>query len=313
MNDLSRRQLFRAAGGLAVVGLASACTTSVNGSAVPVPHPTPVTPPGPPNNLAKARQSGTVGVMAIANNQPFSYSDPAAPGGLTGESIEVIREVFVAIGVPTVKYVLIDFPGAQQKMMAMAAAGDDSYAVFAGGVIFNSQYCQGFDQVPDFQYLIAFGVPKGNPKNIKGINDVLQGKRTVATITGATLEPYLEASGVPSTSIKRFPESTSALRAVAQGQADCFPFYDISLRQLVANGGPVQGMEVTEGFELPGLGPKVSGYQFIKQDDTSIRDAFTAQLATMKQNGQWLQIANRFGLTQANDVPSSFSIDQVCH
>ena len=170
-----------------------------------------------------------------------------------------------------------------------------------------------FDLVPDYQYLIAFGVPKGNPKNIKGINDVVQGKRTIATITGTTIGSMMRAAGVPTSSIKQFPEPITALRAVAQGQADCFPFYDISLRQLVADGGPVQGVEATAGFELPSSPPMVSGYQFVKQDDTSLRDAFAAQLRTMHDSGQWLQISSRFGLGQANAVPAGFTVDQVCH
>jgi polar amino acid transport system substrate-binding protein len=132
-------------------------------------------------------------------------------------------------------------------------------------------------------------------------------------VTGAALQGALQASGVPSSSIKQFPEPVAAMHAVAGGQADCFPFYDISVRQLVADGGPVPGLESATPFELPGSAPMVSGFQFIKRDDTSIRDAFTTQLTAMRQNGQWLQIASRFGLTAGNAVPPGFSVDQVCH
>jgi polar amino acid transport system substrate-binding protein len=312
MNDLSRRRLFRAAGGLAVVGLTAGCTTSVSGSAVPVPHPTPVTPPGPPNNLQKARQAGTVTVMTISDDRPFSYKDPDG-NGITGETVEVLKAIFPAIGIPKVSFELIDFAGARQKMLTLAAAGDDTFALFATGALLQAEDCERFDLVPDFRYLIAFGVPKGNPKNIKGLEDILNGTRTIATLTGSILDQQLRTGGVPSSSIKQWPDPVTALKAVSQGQVDCFPFYDVSLRQLLADGALVQGVVATDGVELLSAPPMVSGYQFVKQDDMSIRDAFTAQLSTMQQNGQWLQIASRFGLTQGNAVPPGFSVDQVCH
>jgi polar amino acid transport system substrate-binding protein len=306
MNDLSRRRLFRAAGGLAVLGLASACTSTVSGSPVPVPHPTPVAPPAPPNRLAKARQAG-VGVLAVADARPFSYQDSA---GLTGETVEVSKAVFTALGIRAVRVELTSYEAVQQKLAAMAAAGDDSIACFGGATIFESAMCQATDPVPDFQYKIAFGVRKGNPKKITTMDDVVKGKRSCAVLTVTPLKEQLQAAGV--SSLQPFVSPADAMKAVADGRADCFPFYDISLRQL-ASDNPVAGVDVVGSTEIPGAPPMIAGFQFLKDEDTSLRDAFAAQLETMRQNGQWLQIAGRFGLTQDNAVPQDYSNGQFCH
>ncbi|TDP97696.1 transporter substrate-binding domain-containing protein [Labedaea rhizosphaerae] len=306
MNDLSRRRLFRAAGGLAVLGLASACTSTVSGSPVPVPHPTPVQPPTPPNRLAKARQEG-VAVLAVTDARPFSYQDSS---GLTGEVVEVSKAAFTALGIRAVKFELTGYEAVQQKLATMAAAGDDSIACFGGALIFEPSMCQTTDPVPDFQYKIAFGVQKGNPKKITTMDDVIKGKRSCAVLTGTPLKEQLQAAGV--TSLPSFASPMDAMKAVADGRADCFPFYDISLR-LLASDNPVAGVEVVGSTEIPGVQPMVAGFQFIKNEDTSLRDAFAAQLETMRQDGQWLQIAGRFGLNQDNAVPQDYSNGQFCH
>lgn len=310
MTDFSRRRLFRAAGAFGAVALAAGCTTKVTGSAVPVPHPTPVEPPAPPDALAKARRAGSVGVLAVANAKPFSYSEAS---GITGEAVEVAKAAFTAIGIAAVKFELTDYQVAQQKIQVMTASGEDSIACFAGATIFDATMCQNTDPVPDFQYLVAFGVAKGNPKHIKTLADVVQGKRTVAAMTGVPLTDAVRRAGVPSSSIKQFANPIEAMQAVVHGQADCFPFYDISLRGLV-EGAAVPGMDVTDGTQIPGAQPMAAGFQFLKRsEDTSIRDAFAAQLQKMRESGQWQQIASRFGLAPGNALPQGFTIDQVCH
>lgn len=305
MNDLSRRQLLRAAGGLAVLGLASACTTTVSGSAVPVAHPTPVTPPAPPDRLAKAKQAGSVTVLAITDAKPFSYQDST---GVTGEAVEVSKAVFTALGIRAVRFELTSYEAVQQKLAAMAAAGDDTVACFAGASIFDQAMCQITDPVPDFQYKISFAVKKGNPKKISTVADVYKNKRTCAVLSVTPIAQQLAGHAA----LKPFPSPVQAMQAVAQGQVDCFPFYDISLRQLASVGAGPQ-LDVVGSSDIPGAPPMAAGFQFIKhEDDTSLRDAFTAQLETLRQNGQWQQIATRFGLTQDNALPSGFSVDQAC-
>jgi len=141
MTDFNRRQLFRAAGALGAVAVAAGCTTKVTGSAVPVPHPTPVK---PPDALAKLRQAGSVGVMAVANAKPFSYSEGS---GITGEAVEVAKAAFTAIGIAAVKFELVDYPTAQQKLQVLTAAGEDSIACFAGASIFDDTMCQNTEPV----------------------------------------------------------------------------------------------------------------------------------------------------------------------
>lgn len=304
MNDLSRRQLLRAAGGVAVMGLAAACTTSVSGSPVPVPNPTPVKPPAPPNRLEKAKQAGTVTVLAITDDKPFSYQDSS---GVTGEAVEVSKAAFTALGIRAVRFELISYEGVQQKLAAMAAAGQDDIACLAGATIFDEATCRITDPVPDFQYKISFMVPKGNPKKITTVDGVFKDKRTCAVLTVTPIATQLAGH----TTLKPFQSPMAAMQAVAQGQVDCFPFYDVSLRELASVGAGTQ-LDVVGTSEIPGAAPMVAGFQFVKDEDTSLRDAFAGQLDIMRQNGQWLRIATRFGLTQDNAVPPGFAVDQLC-
>lgn len=294
--DFSRRDFLRRASvlGAAAVGgpaLLSACESASSGSGT--------------DALSLAKKNGYINV-GIAGEIPYGYTDKS--GKVTGEAPEVARAIFKNLGVPQLRAKQVDFDSLIQSLDAgdfdMVAAGMDILGKRCKAAAFS---------VPDYQALVAFLVPKGNPKKIMNFDDVKKSGVKIAGEVGAVETTYATSSGVPASQIQSFSTPDEMLSAVTTGRVYAAMLTDISLKSL-AQQNPSANVEVTPGFK-PVVGGKpvaeVGGFVF-RKNETSLLSAFNAQLTKMHANGQWAQIVKPFGFTSANIPPANVTTASLC-
>lgn len=295
-NDVTRRDFFKRSAvlGAAVVGapvLLSACSSTSTG--------------GGSSQLDNLRKAGTIKV-GIAGEQPYGYTD--ASGRVTGEAPEVARAIFKKIGIPNMTAQQTDFDTLIQGLNAgqydMVAAGMDITAARCKNAAFS---------VPDYTALVAFLVPKGNPK---GVTDFASAKAKgvpMAVENGAIEKDYAVQSGIPASQLHSFNSPDELLSAVTSGRAYAAVLTDISFKTLVKQ-NPHANVEVTQGFPVVINGQKqgeTGGFVF-RKNETDLLNAFNKQLTQMHSNGEWLKIVQPFGFSKANIPPAGVTTAKLC-
>jgi polar amino acid transport system substrate-binding protein len=253
-----------------------------------------------------AAKNAKVIKIGIANEAPYGFADSS--GNTTGEAPEVARAVFKPLGIGTVQASVVPFdqliPALNAKQFDVVAAGMNITPARCKAALFSN---------PDYSALTALLVPAGNPQGVRNLQDVAAKNLQVAVLSAAVEKGYATEAGVPASQIQTLDTQDNMLRAVTTGRAYCAALTDISLKWLVKQ-NPGVGVEVTPGFTPTANGkPVVSAGGFVfRQDDTSLRDAFNQQLATLHGNGQWLQIVTPFGFGPGNLPPADLTTTNLC-
>jgi polar amino acid transport system substrate-binding protein len=255
--------------------------------------------------LSKAKKAGYINV-GIAGEIPYGYTDKS--GQITGEAPEVAKAIFKNLGVPELRAKQVDFGALIQSL----DAGD--FDMVAAGMDILPARCQAATfSVPDYQALVAFLVPAGNPKKVANFADVKRTGVTLAAELGAVESTYATSSGVPSSQIMTFDTPDEMLSAVTTGRVYAAVLTDISLRSLVAQ-NPSAKVEVTPGFK-PVINGKpqaeVGGFVF-RKDETSLVTQFNNELTKLHNNGEWTRIVKPFGFTADNIPPASLTTSALC-
>lgn len=295
-SDISRRGFLRRASvlGAAAIGgpaLLSACESTGGSSSNDV--------------LSQAKKNGFINV-GIAGEIPYGYTDKS--GKITGQAPEVARVIFKNLGVPELRAKQVDFGALIQSLNA-----GDFDMVAAGMDILPERCKQATFSVPDYQALVAFLVPAGNPKKVLSFDDVKRTGVKIAGEVGAVESTYATSSGVPASQISSFQTPAEMLSAVTTGRVYAAMLTDISLKSLAAQ-NPSAKVEVTPGFK-PVIGGKpqaeVGGFVF-RKNESSLVSAFNTQLTKLHSNGQWVQITKPFGFTSANIPPADVTTSELC-
>ncbi|MCW0215120.1 MAG: ectoine/hydroxyectoine ABC transporter substrate-binding protein EhuB [Pseudonocardia sp.] len=290
----SRREFFKraAVAGAVVVGgpvLLSACTSTGAGG----------------NVLETARSSGTIKI-GIAGEEPYGFTDTA--GKVTGEAPEIARVVLQGIGIANVTAEQVEFG---QLIPALNA---NQYDMVCAGMNITPQRCgQATFSIPDYSAKTAFLVPAGNPQGITSFEDVASKNAQLAVLGSAVEQGYAESAGVPAANIQVLPDQNALLQAVTAGRVAAAALTDISLKWLVSK-NPSAGVEVTASFDPVVNGsPVVSAGGFVfRKADQPLVDAFNGGLTTLHGNGQWVQIAQPFGFSQANLPAPDLTTEKLC-
>jgi polar amino acid transport system substrate-binding protein len=113
--------------------------------------------------------------------------------------------------------------------------------------------------------------------------------------------------------VQVFPDQNALLQAVTAGRVYCAALTDISLNWLVRqNEGAA--VEVTPGFAPVIDGEEVvsaGGFVF-RQGDLELREAFNTELATLHDNGRWVEIASPFGFGEVYLPADDLTTGQLC-
>lgn len=258
---------------------------------------------GDGNLLEQLQKKGTI-TVGFAGEAPYSFEDG---GELTGATVALHREIFGALGIDNVEGVNTEFgsliPGLNANRFD---------AVSAGMSILPERCSQALFSNPEFMYTTALLVPKGNPEGLKDMSSFEGKDITVATMTGAIESDYVAQLGIENAMEVGTPQD--GLDAVKSGRAGAFALTAISLNWMVDN-NPDAGVEVTASFEaeIDGVVQVGAGGTVFRQADTSLRDAYNAELdKIVSDEARYLEIVGAFGFTAGELPKPEVTTDLLC-
>jgi polar amino acid transport system substrate-binding protein len=254
------------------------------------------------NTLQRLRDAGTVRV-GIAGEIPYGFT---RDGEVTGESPEVAKAVFKAIGVPNVEATQVEFG----QLIPGLNAGQ--YDMVAAGMAIIPQRCkQAQFSAVDYVTNTAFLVPQGNPEGVNNFEDVKVKGVTLAVLSGTIEQQVAQALDIAD--VQTYGAQADMLQAIQAGRAYAGALTDISLRALLDQNPDAQ-LEVTEGFVpiVDGVEQIQAGGFVFRKGDTDLVNAFNQELQKIHENGQWLEIVRPFGFTEDNLPPADVTTEQLC-
>jgi polar amino acid transport system substrate-binding protein len=148
----------------------------------------------------------------------------------------------------------------------------------------------------DYMYSAqSFLVPKGNPKNIQGLEDISGLK--IAVENGTTIQSLIEAqnvkfkaAGKPEATAVVFPKDTDARQALQVGQVDAYGTTVESAAFYLQKAGPVLDIS-GQPFN------KIKAGIATRKDDTQTHDAIQKSLDAMRADGTYQKILAKWGLS----------------
>ena len=258
--------------------------------------------------LDRIKKDGKIKV-GFANEAPFGFRDKS--GNLTGEAPELARAVFKSMGVNTLEPVL-----AKSFDALIPGLAAQQYDLIAAGMFITPERCKQIAFAnPDYFGSNAFLVKKGNPSGLKTFAEVKTSGIKLGVLGGAVEKGYAKAAGVASGKIVTFPDQNAAFQGILAGRVDAVALTSASLRWTLTQNYAGKPLEVTEPF-IPVVNgkeqPNFGGFG-IRKADTSLLDAFNAELKKLQASNGVLPLIQRFGFTQTDvDKAKTQTAAQLC-
>lgn len=230
---------------------------------------------------------------ANANEVPYAFMDPN--GDAKGIGPEVAAEVWKSIGVKDIAWSVTPFgtliPGLKARRYDFVGAEMNILPDRCKQVAFTE---------PNSSYGEGLLVPKGNPKNLHGYDDIKANPALkVAIVSGADQIDFLHAMGVPDSQIVMIQANADALSTVKTGRADAYAATELTVAQLVKDSGDA-GIEQAEPFKDPIVNGKPArsygGFDF-RLDDKELYKAFNDALVAFKKTDAYPKILTKYGLS----------------
>lgn len=255
--------------------------------------------------LERAQRLGYV-TVGFANEKPYAYQTPE--GELTGEAVEVAREILKNMGITELRGELTEFasliPGLNAGRFDMVTAGMFITAERAESVAFAN---------PEYSIGEAIAVKKGNPLDLHSYRDIAEHESAKVAVPGGAIEyDYLLASGVPDERILIVSDLPAAFSALQSGRADVYTATGPALQASLdtANNSDI---ERVMDFEQPVIdGENVRGYgaTAFRKEDQDFVEAFNEELKKLQESGRLLEIIEPFGFT-ADELPGDITIEDL--
>ena len=259
------------------------------------------------STLERIQREGVIRV-GFANENPYAFAQP--DGTLTGEAVEVAREVFSRMGIEEMEGVLTEFgsliPGLQ--------AG--RFDVITAGMYVNPTRCE---QVlfadPEYTIGDALIVEAGNPLDLHSYEDIAANpEATVGTGAGYLENDFMTAVGVSEDQIVNFPDDASGFAGLQAGQIDAWTGTRPTLVQLLANAED-PNFELAEPFTQPVIeGESVVNYgaAAFRYEDESLRQEFNMHLQDIKDEGMLIELIGQFQGFDEGALPGDTHAEDIC-
>lgn len=243
--------------------------------------------------------------VGIANEAPYGFTDPS--GKVTGESVEVARAVFKAMGIEEIQAETVDFSALIPGLIS------NRFEVVTAGMFIRPDRCAAAQfSDPDYTAQSALLVPKGNPKGLKTYAEVKATGARLAVLSGAVEKEDAVKSGVPESQLQSFDTQNTLLQAVTAGRADAGALTTFSLQDVVKK-NPGAAVEVTPGFfpVINGQEQIAAGAFVFRKGDQRVNQ-FNAELKRLHQSGEWVRIVEPFGFTAENIPKPDVTTARLC-
>lgn len=259
------------------------------------------------STLERIQREGVIRV-GFANENPYAFAQP--DGTLTGEAVEVAREVFDRMGIAEMEGVLTEFgsliPGLQ--------AG--RFDAITAGMYVNPTRCE---QVlfadPEYTIGDALLVPAGNPLNLHSYEDIAANPDvTVGTGAGYLENDYMTAVGVSEDQITNFPDDPSGFAGLQAGQIDAWTGTRPTLLQMLEDAG-TDGFELADPFDQPVInGESVLNYgaAAFRYEDETLRQEFNLHLEEIKAEGMLIELIGQFPGFDEGALPGDTKAEDLC-
>ncbi|MDA3962341.1 MAG: ectoine/hydroxyectoine ABC transporter substrate-binding protein EhuB [Planctomycetota bacterium] len=256
------------------------------------------------NALERARAEGRL-VLAYANEEPYGYLD-TEHDRVTGEAPEIARIIAKRLGINEVEMQMVEWksliPGLKAGRFDLIGAGMYITPERAANVAFTN---------PSYRIGEAFLVQAGNPKQLDSYAAITTSKAVLGVVKGTVERRYARELSIPDEQVKVFNDNDSAVAAVRSGQIDAFAGTALTIQTLVSKLGA--DVQRADPFEQPVInGKTVYGYGAFAfhLDNTELRDAFNAELATFIGSDEHLELVAPFGFTAA-ELPGQVSAAEL--
>ncbi len=230
---------------------------------------------------------------ASANEVPYSYMD--SDGNAKGIGPDVAAEVWKSLGVKDITWSVTPFgtliPGLKARRYDFVGAEMNILPDRCKQVAFTE---------PNSSYGEGLLVPKGNPKNLHGYEDIKANPALkVAIVTGADQIDFLHAMGIPDSQIVMIQANADALSTVKTGRADAYAATELTVAELVKTSGDA-AVEQAEPFKDPIIKGKPArsygGFDF-RLHDVELYKAFNDALIAFKKTDAYPKILAKYGLS----------------
>jgi polar amino acid transport system substrate-binding protein len=258
--------------------------------------------------LEQAKSDGFVR-GANANEKPYAFMD--ADGNAKGIGPEVAAEVWKALGVKDIAWSVTPFgtliPGLKARRYDFVGAEMNILPDRCKQVSFTE---------PNSSYGEGLLVPKGNPKNLHGYEDIKANPSLkVAIVSGADQIDFLHAMGIADSQIVMIQANADALSTVKTGRADAYAATELTVAELVKTSSDA-GIEQAKPFKDPVVTGKPArsygGFDF-RPEDKELYRAFNDELVKFKQTADYAKILTSYGLSQESvDAARSKKMEDLC-
>lgn len=252
--------------------------------------------------LEELKEDGKI-TVGFAGEEPYSFEKD---GELDGATIALHEEIFPKLGIDEVEGVKTEW----NSLIPGLNAGD--FDVISAGMSILPDRCkQASFGDPEILYTTALMVPKGNPNNLKDLQDVKKGKVKLATMTGAIETDYAKDLDIESIEVGS-PED--GMDAVERGRADAFALTGISLRTM-AEGEKNSKIEVTEPFVavVDGKEQVGAGATVFRDEDSDLRDAYNEELKKITESEEkYEEVIGDYGFTDDERPKGDLTTEALC-
>lgn len=259
------------------------------------------------STLARVQREGVIRV-GFANENPYAFAKP--DGTLSGEAVEVAREVFSRMGIDEMEGVLTEFgsliPGLQ--------AG--RFDAITAGMYVNPTRCE---QVlfadPEYTIGDALIVAAGNPLDLHSYEDIAANPEVkVGTGAGYLENDFMLAVGVAEDQIVNFPDDPSGFAGLQAGQIDAWTGTRPTLIQTLGDAGTDE-YELADPFTQPVIeGQSVVNYgaAAFRYDDQDLRQEFNSKLDEIKAEGMLIDLIGQFSGFDEGALPGDTKAEDLC-
>jgi len=280
-----------------LLGLGMATTALLAGAVVPAQADT--------KDTILKNQTVTIG---IHNRQPWGFR--AEDGSAAGFHPDLIRAAFERLGVKKVDFVITEFgaliPGMNAGRFDMVASGIAITPERCKVVIFSE---------PDLAVGDSLIVKRGNPLKIHSYADIVANpKIRLGGGRGTLNSKNAIDAGVPAGQMTYLGDVQAMLSALLADRIDAVTLSAPSVVGLLQD-PKLQGVERAAPFTgLVRDGVPAMMYTAIafRAGDETLRDAYNAQLKTLKADGTVDKLRAKYGFTDDDKVDDAVTTEKVC-
>lgn len=254
-------------------------------------------------DLDTLKDNGKV-TVGFAGEEPYSFENDE--GELDGATIALHKEVFSNLGIDEVDGQLTEW----DSLIPSLEAG--RYDAVSAGMSILPERCEQADfSIPEIMYTTAFLVKKGNPMNLKTMQDVEKSGAKFAAMSGAIEDGYAKTMGIKTLNVGT-PQD--GMQAVKSGRADVFALTAISLRAMVEK-NPDEPVEATEPFVavVDGVEQVGAGGTVFPKDADDLREAYNEEAEKIVGDPEEFErVLGPYGFTEAERPKGDITTEQLC-